>query len=75
VPIELEERGDIASTRGLGRARGASEPGKGSLTTGDAGGEIALSSLIPSFQGGGEGAWNKSWPLSSARLAIIFVSM
>ena len=59
---------------GLGRTMGTSEPAEGSLATGDPGGEIVASSLMPSFQGGGEEAWNRSWPLSSARLAVICVS-
>ncbi len=74
MPIELEERGDIASTRGLGRDLGASESAEGSFTTGDAGGETKLSSLIPSFHAGGEGTWKRSWPLSSARFAALWVS-
>jgi hypothetical protein len=40
------------------------------FTRGDGGAEM-LSSFIPSFQAGGEGTWNNSWPLSSARFAVL----
>lgn len=63
---ELEDRGDTVSVRGLGRT-GIVEPG--CLMTGEAGSESGPPSLSPSFQAGGEGIWNNSSPLSSARCA------
>ncbi len=42
---------------------------------GDAGGETALPSLMPSFQAGGEGTWKRSWPLSSERLAVVMLAL
>ena len=55
--------------RGLGRDGAGTAFADGSLTIGEGGGETAVSSFIPSFQAGGEGTWNSSWPLSSARFA------
>ncbi len=55
VPTELVERGDIASTSGLGRVGIASLFEAWSFTTGEGGGEIELSNLMPSFQAGGDG--------------------
>ena len=57
------------STRGLGRIDLSSELVEASFVRGDAGGEVA-SNLMPSFHAGGDGTWNSSLPLSSARLAV-----
>jgi hypothetical protein len=71
VPNELDDLGDKVSTRGFGRVRGTGESLELSdFTRGDGGAEM-LSSFIPSFQAGGEGTWNNSWPLSSARFAVL----
>jgi hypothetical protein len=70
VPNELDDLGDKVSTKGFGRARGTPESLEASFTRGDGGAEM-LSSFMPSFHAGGEGTWNNSWPLSSARFAIL----
>jgi hypothetical protein len=72
VPTELLERGDMASSRGLGRLCGSGLGlSLGAFSRGDAGGEDnEVSNLVPSFHAGGEGTWKRSWPLSSERRAI-----
>jgi len=71
VPTELLERGETASSSGLGRLVGiVLGPSVGPLTKGDSGGEVNESNLMPSFHAGGEGIWKRSCPLSSERFAI-----
>jgi hypothetical protein len=77
VLVVLVERGETASTRGLGRkAKLAGEDSEVPPLDGtwvDFEGvveDMTESSLKLSFQAGGEGAWKRSWPLSSARFAV-----
>lgn len=65
VPAEVLDRGDIESSRGLGRDSGRGETEDRSLAAGE-----SEPDFVPSFHGGGEDAWNRSWPFSSARRAI-----
>jgi hypothetical protein len=69
VPTELVERGDMVSAKGLGRVGNGTGLSFGPFARGEGGGDVALSSLTPSFHAGGEGTWKRSWPLSSARFA------
>jgi hypothetical protein len=59
----------MASIKGLGRTGREAGLSLGALVRGEGGGEIAVSSLTPSFHAGGEGTWKRSCPLSSERLA------
>jgi len=58
VPTELVERGDTVSTRGFGRCANAGCAGlsEDALMLGEEFPEFDMSSFIPSFQAGGEGA-------------------
>jgi hypothetical protein len=59
--------------RGLGRAGSCAGLSAGPVVRGDGGGDIDVSSLIPSFQAGGDGTWKRSWPFSSARYAGVIL--
>jgi len=68
VPTELEDLGDMASIRGAGRIAWNGGDDELPFEGGEFGGIV--SSLKPSFHAGGEGTWNMSCPVSSARFAV-----
>lgn len=68
VPTELDDLGDIASISGAGRIAWNGGDADVLLDGGEFGGMV--SSLKPSFHAGGDGTWNMSWPVSSARFAV-----
>ena len=74
VLIELLDRGDMASISGFGRVGSGGEEALAeplSKAKGEFDEDMTLSNLIPSFQAGGDDAWKRSWPLSSARFAVV----